>query len=134
MLSFCGSFNIKISNNIHMNDILYFVFASNAVYSLYICSAHKYIHIYIYIYIYMYINCLLYSQIMTQSLLESCNDHQTHLMQVTPSDYRSSTPSFIILASAGIAELIVTICWCHPFALSPDPQGSSRATRAEKPE
>ena len=71
MLSFCGSFYIKISNNIHMNDILYFVFASNAVYSLYICSAHKYI--YIYIYICMYINCLLYNQIMTQSLLESCN-------------------------------------------------------------
>ena len=51
MLSFCGSFYIKISNNIHMNDILYFVFASNAVYSLYICSAHKYIYIYIYIYV-----------------------------------------------------------------------------------
>ena len=73
MLSFCGSFYIKISNNIHMNDILYFVFASNAVYSLYICSAHKYIYIYIYIYVCMYINCLLYNQIMTQSLLESCN-------------------------------------------------------------
>ena len=61
MPSFCGSFCIKISHNIHMNDILYFVIASNAVYSLYICSAHKYI--------YVYINYLIYNQIMTQSLL-----------------------------------------------------------------
>ena len=53
--------------------IFYILYSPQMQSIVYIYVVRTNTYIYIYIYICMYINCLLYNQIMTQSLLESCN-------------------------------------------------------------